>query len=128
MDVAPPYIDLNGPDKKSGQGNDIPMRSDLSGELQAGVADMESQPAEILKLPVDSGSSNSDYSNPAISEKLWFAVPSGLVRILNRNLKVAKIPDSDERGKTDDVHGPRHSFGTLLATSGAALRGARGAF
>lgn len=106
-------------DEKKGQGNDIPLRSDLATELKAWIAESESESAEILKLPgkKESGDcGDSGYSNPAISEKLLFVVPSGLVRILNRELKAAKIPKTDERGYTVDVHAVhalRHSFAFL---------------
>ena len=47
---------------------------------------------------------------------------TGLVRILNRDLEAADIPKKDDRGRTVDVHALRHSFGTLLSTSGVAPR------
>jgi hypothetical protein len=43
---------------------------------------------------------------------LLFDVPTGLVRILDRDLAAAGIPKKDERGRTVDVHAMRHSFGT----------------
>ena len=54
-------------------------------------------------------------------------MPSGLVRILNRDLAAAGIPKVDERGYSVDVHALRHSFGTLLSTSGVAPRVAQSA-
>ena len=45
---------------------------------------------------------------------------SGLVRILNRDLKAADMPKRDERGRTVDVHAMRHSFGTYLSKGGVS--------
>ena len=47
-----------------------------------------------------------------------FTVPAGLIRILDRDLRAAGIPKVDERGRTVDVHAPRHTFGTLLSKAG----------
>jgi len=49
-----------------------------------------------------------------------FNVPSGLIRVLNRDLKAAAIPKVDERGRQVDVHALRHTFGTLLSKRGVA--------
>jgi len=54
-------------------------------------------------------------------------VPAGLIRILDRDLKLAGIPKKDDRGRTLDVHALRHSFGTLLSVVGAAPRTAQAA-
>ncbi len=51
-----------------------------------------------------------------------FNIPAGLVRILNRDLKLAGIPKRDERGRTVDIHGLRMTFGTLLSVGGVAPR------
>ena len=56
-----------------------------------------------------------------------FYVPSGLIRILNRDLKTAGIPKKDERGRTVDVHALRHTFGTHLSVGGVAPRTAQAA-
>ena len=56
-----------------------------------------------------------------------FRVPKGLVRILDRDLKLAGIPKRDDRGRTVDVHALRHSFGTLLSKGGVAPRTAQAA-
>ncbi|MCE9608241.1 MAG: tyrosine-type recombinase/integrase [Planctomycetia bacterium] len=61
-----------------------------------------------------------------VSPKL-FNVPSGLLRILNRDLKHAGIQKRDERGRTLDVHALRHSFGTLLSKGNVAPRTAQAA-
>jgi hypothetical protein len=56
-----------------------------------------------------------------------FTVPKGLVRILDRDLKLAGIAKRDERGRTLDVHALRHTFGTLLSKGGVTPRTAQAA-
>src|SRR5262245_59183062 len=56
-----------------------------------------------------------------------FDVPSRLVKILNRDLRLAGIPKRDDRGRTLDVHALRHTFGTLLSKGGVAPRTAQAA-
>ena len=54
-------------------------------------------------------------------------VPSSLLQVLNRDLKVAGIPKRDERGRTIDVHALRTTFGTHLSKGGVPLRTAQAA-
>jgi hypothetical protein len=56
-----------------------------------------------------------------------FKVPSRLVKILDRDLRLAGIPKRDDRGRTLDVHALRHTFGTLLSKGGVAPRTAQAA-
>jgi len=56
-----------------------------------------------------------------------FTVPAGLVKILDRDLRLAGIPKVDERGRTVDVHALRHTFGTLLSKGGVMPRTAQAA-
>ena len=50
-----------------------------------------------------------------------------MVRILDRDLKLAGIPKRDDRGRTLDMHALRHTFGTLLSKGGVAPRTAQAA-
>src|ERR1700730_11271104 len=61
------------------------------------------------------------------SNTLVFDVPTGLVRIFDRDLKLAGIPKRDDRGRTLDVHALRTTFGTLLSKGGVPLRTAQAA-
>jgi integrase len=54
-------------------------------------------------------------------------VPTALVKILDRDLKLAGIPKKDGRGWTVDVHAMRHTFGTLLSRGNVAPRTAQAA-
>jgi integrase len=56
-----------------------------------------------------------------------FYVPTGLVRILDRDLAAAGIPKRDDRGRTVDVHAMRHTFGTHLSKGGVTPRTAQAA-
>jgi integrase len=56
-----------------------------------------------------------------------FTAPAGLVRILDRDLKLAGIPKRDSRGWSVDVHALRHTFGTLLSKGNVAPRTAQAA-
>ena len=51
-----------------------------------------------------------------------FVVPKELVKILNRDLTLAGISKSDDRGRTIDVHAFRTTFGTLLSKGGVPSR------
>jgi len=54
-------------------------------------------------------------------------VASGLLRILNRDLNLAGVPKVAERGRTVDIHGLRHTFGTHLSKGGVTPRTAQAA-
>jgi hypothetical protein len=56
-----------------------------------------------------------------------FDVPTALVKILDRDLRLAGISKRDERGRTLDVHALRTTFGTLLSKGGVAPRTAQAA-
>ena len=98
-----PCVYLNAADEKNRQGSTIPLRADLAADLSAWLA-----------------------SGEDTSRKL-FTVPSGFMRILDRDLRTAGIPKRDDRGRTVDVHALRHTFGTLLSAGGVAPRTAQGA-
>ena len=95
-------LELSAADEKNRKGSSLPLREDLAHEL-----------SEWAK-------------NRKPSEKL-FNVPTGLIRILDRDLAAAGIPKKDERGRTVDVHALRHTFGTLLSAGGVAPRTAQAA-
>ncbi|WLD13114.1 tyrosine-type recombinase/integrase [Planctellipticum variicoloris] len=121
LDGAMPFAVLDAADEKNGEGNSIPLRADLAGELMVWLAEKLSWTrTESLRTgkPVPT-------ALPAATP--LFDVPAGLVRILDRDLKAAGIPKRDERGRTVDVHALRHSFGTLLSKGGVAPRTAQAA-
>ncbi len=105
LDGPAPHLILNAKDEKNGKGSQIPLRSDLADDIRTwiGVASKTDQRQNL------------------------FTVPSGFLRILNRDLQTAGIPKRDERGRTVDVHAMRTTFATLLSRGGVAPRTAQSA-
>ncbi len=56
-----------------------------------------------------------------------FNVPSGITRILNRDLEAAGIPKRDERDRVVDIHALRVTFCSHLCAAGVPLRTAQAA-
>ena len=112
-----PFVVLNAADEKNRQGSTIPLRLDLANDLRDWLSDTPN--SATLRLRNDRGIRD--------SKRPLFTVPSGLVRVLDRDLLAAGIDKADERGRTLDVHALRTSFGTLLSKGGVAPRTAQAA-
>ncbi len=97
-----PFVKLQRNNEKNRKGSTVALRSDLATDLK-----------EWCK-----GKATSD---------LVFCVPKGLLRILNRDLKAAGIPNIDSEGFVVHVHALRHSFGTHLSMAGVSPRVAQAA-
>jgi integrase len=110
LDTATPYMTLEARDEKNRKGSKIPLRADLVVELQSWIAEKREAYA----------GSDAEF----MSEQL-FAVPSSLLRVLNRDLAVAGIPKTDERGRSVDVHAMRVTLATMLNAAGVAPRTAQ---
>ena len=82
-----PFIKLNHSNEKNRKGSTLAIRSDLAAELRAWTTDRDR------------------------GDRV-FDVPSGLLRIMDRDLKAAGIPKKDADGCVVHVHALRHSFGT----------------
>ena len=117
LDGETAYAVLNAADEKNRQGSSVPLRSDLAEDLRGWISDVPG----AATLSIHGGNADVDVNRPL------FRVPTGLVRILNRDLLAAGIPKRDERGRTIDVHALRHSFGTLLSKGGVSPRTAQAA-
>jgi integrase len=115
------YAVLNAADEKNRQGSDIPLRADVATELSSWLGqrlgELQEQ-ARRTRKPIPA-------CLPA-STRL-FHVPSGLSRILDRDLAAAGIPKRDERNRVVDVHALRVTFGTHLCAAGVPLRTAQAA-
>lgn len=121
IDGSVAYVVLNAADEKNRQGSSIPLRSDLVADLRTWIAQhLESLQAEACGngCPIPA---RLDPKTPL------FRVPSGLSRILDRDLGAAGIPKRDERGRVVDVHALRVTFGTHLCAAGVPLRTAQAA-
>lgn len=97
-----PFVKLRRSNEKSRKGSTVPLRSDLAAELRRWAQDKP--PADRL-----------------------FNVPTGLLRIMNRDLVAAGIPKVDEDGYVVHIHALRHSFGTHLSKAGVSPRTAQAA-
>src|SRR5262249_13707449 len=100
------FLTLDASDEKSREGNDLPLRDDLAADLRDWLPDKLSrvQPkARQAGEPIPAG---------LPPDTPLFTVPIELVKILNRDLRLAGIPKCDDRGRTLDVHALRHTFGT----------------
>ena len=105
LDADPPHLILDPKNEKNRERNSIPLRSDLVADLKAWIAE---------KPEDDAG-----------PDAPLFNVPTGLLKILDRDLKAAGIPKRDNRGRTVDIHALRHTFGTLLSAAGVKPRTAQ---
>ena len=97
-----PFIKLQRNNEKSRKGSTVALRSDLAKDLQ-------------------------DWCKGRDASELVFYVPTGLLRIMNRDLKTAGIPKVDADGFIVHVHSLRHSFGTHLSKAGVTARVAQAA-
>ncbi|MCE9604430.1 MAG: site-specific integrase [Planctomycetia bacterium] len=149
LDGPTPLVVLHAADEKNRQGSDIPLRSDLAEDLRAWVSDKAKAyeaATQSPTVPFDTEAARTakrDTLDAAAfklrlcqqgtkvtrlpAETPLFNVPTGLVRILDRDLKAAGIAKKDERGRTVDVHAMRHTYGTLLSKAGVAPRTAQAA-
>ncbi len=150
LDTDPPYLILEAADEKNRQGSTLPLRADLAADLCQWLADkataLQEARGRVATVRFDSKHQKHRERNTSDSadregqfclqltavptlpaDTPLFTVPAGLVRILDRDLRLAGIPKRDERGRTVDVHALRTTFGTLLSKAGVAPRTAQAA-
>jgi integrase len=118
-DVA--FAQLEAADEKSREGNAVPIRADLAGDLRQWLAD------KLARRQAEARRSGEPVPARLPPDTPVFEVPHKLSKILNRDLKMAGIAKVDERGRSLDVHALRHTFGTLLSKGGVAPRTAQAA-
>ena len=121
LDGPMPCAILDAADEKNRQGNAIALRSDLAAELAEWLGD------KLKALQAESRKRGEPLPLRLPSDTLIFDVPTGLLRILNRDLTFAGIPKTDDRGRTIDLHALRHTFGTHLSKAGVSPRTAQAA-
>ncbi len=95
-----PFLVLRASNEKNRKGSTVPLKSDLASDLRQWCVD---------KATAD----------------LVFSVPTGLLRILNRDLIAAGIDKMDENEGRIHLHAMRHSTGTHLSAAGVSPRTAQ---
>jgi integrase len=105
LNVPTPFATLAAKDEKNRKGSEIPLRADLVAELREWIEEKKGQFA---------GTSEEFHALPL------FSVPKTLLKVLNRDLKVAGIRKVDERGRAVDVHAMRMTFATMLSKGGVS--------
>ena len=102
-DPAGAFIKLHAGDEKNRNGALIPVRPDLAIQIRAWIS-------ETNPIPTDSAS--------AVENRCLFKVPTGLDKIFNKDIALAGIPKTDNRGYVADVHGLRTTFCSMLSKAG----------
>ncbi len=122
LDLNPtcPLIRLGPTETKNRETAEVPLHSGLAEDLRMWLR-LKQEPiaTDSDVLPLHSVDPILDRTEPV------FNVPKQLVKSLDRDLAAAGIEKKDDRGRTIDFHALRHSFGTLLSTSGVAPRTAQ---
>lgn len=121
LDDGIPYLALSASDAKNGENADIVLRADLAKDLGEWLT------AKLEQLQAKAIADGSPIPARLPSETPLFNVPTGLLRIFDRDLKAAGISKRDERGRTLDVHALRTTFATMLSRAGVGPRTAQAA-
>jgi Phage integrase family len=119
LDDAVPYARLDADDEKNRKGADIVLRDDLADDLRHWLAD------KLQRWQAEARNRGEAIPMRLPGAEPLFIVPVELVKIPDRDLKLAGIPKVDDRGRKLDVHALRHTFGTLLSKGGVAPRTAQ---
>ena len=97
------------------------IRDDLAVDLRAWLGD------KLGVLQAEARRNGEPIPSRLPADARLFTVPKELVKILNRDQKLAGIAKTDDRGRTIDVHALRTTFGTLLSKGGVTPRTAQAA-
>jgi integrase len=121
LDGSIPHFELDAEDEKNREGNGVVIRADLAADLERWLA------GKLADLQAEARRRGEPIPARLPPDTPIFTVPTGLIRIFDRDLRAADIPKRDERGRTLDVYALRTTFGTLLSRGGVALRTAQAA-
>jgi len=121
LDGPIPHVELDAEDEKNREGNGVVIRADLAGDLKRWLA------GKLADLQAEARRRGEPIPARLPGDTPIFNVPTGLIRIFDRDLTAAGIAKRDERGRTLDVHALRTTFGTLLSRGGVPLRTAQAA-
>lgn len=119
LDDPSPHVELEAADEKNRQGAGIVIRADLAADLREWLGD------RLAALQEQARTRGEPIPARLPGDQPVFNIPDGLIRIFDRDLKLAGIPKRDDRGRTLDVHALRTTFGTLLSKGGVSLRTAQ---
>ena len=111
-----PCLNMEAKDTKNGKADSLPVQDDLRDDLRQWIDSKQKAIAGVVSLKMNSMPPETP---------LFDNVPRQLVKTLDRDITVAGIPKRDDRGRTVDFHALRHSFGTMLSTSGVSPRTAQ---
>ena len=115
LDNPQPFLMPAAKSEKAKRGATIPLRPDL-------VALIRLVDDQRLRANADAASA-SIGTNPSLDpHSPAFLVPTGFLRILNRDLAYAGIAKRTPDGRTFDQYAFRTSLGTHLARAGVPLR------
>ena len=103
------------PTRRTGKATASSIRADLADDLPHWLDD------KLAALQAEARRRGEPIPARLPADTPVFDVPDGLVRIFDRDLKLAGIAKRDERGRTLDVHALRTTFGTLLSKGGVPL-------
>lgn len=106
-------ITIRGAHAKNGKRCVIPLRPDVASHLRDWLVDRQQRLSRV--------------GESLLPDDPLFRVPTGLIRIFDRDLAAAGIPKVDERGHRIDVHAMRTTFNTQLAVAGVTPRTAMAA-
>jgi integrase len=121
LDESTSFIRLNAANEKNKQGSEIVLRDDLAKDLRQWLAD------KLSDLQTEARVAGEPIPLYLPGDTPLFSVPAGLLRIFDRDLKMAGISKTDERGQTLDVHALRTTLATLMNKAGVAPRTAQAA-
>jgi integrase len=121
LDGPVAHVELEAADEKNREGNGVVIRADLADDLRRWLDD------RLAALQVEARGRGGPIPARLPADAPVFTVPEALVKILDRDLRMAGIPKRDDRGRVVDVHAMRTTFGTLLSKGGVPLRTAQAA-
>jgi integrase len=121
LDAPIPHVELDAEDEKNREGNGVVVRADLADDLRHWLED------KLTALQAEARGKGEPIPARLPADTSLFHIPTGLIRIFDRDLATAGIQKRDERSRTLDVHALRTTFGTLLSRGGVSLRTAQAA-
>ena len=119
LDTPRPFLELRPEYEKNRQGSRIPLRTDIAEALNQHIAkrlETQQRTAQMSGRPIPV---TLDADGPLLE------VPDALIKVFRRDMKHARIPERDSRGRVADVHSLRMFFASHLARAGVPLRTAQ---